>query len=248
VSTRIAFSKPTRDAAEEERLLGGFRAAGYDGLQLKTGQFTPWVHDADGFRARFPEPGVASALVLFDTLDDGGEERLDDVIDFAVAVGSERVVFCQNRDREGIGPEQVAELARTLSRFGRRAREHGVALSLHHHFGQPVMTPDDVRVFFDAVEDGAVGLTVDTAHLAKSGVDDLPGFIREFAPVIDNIHLKDYADGEWRLLGAGELDLDGILSALRDVGYAEWICVDEESAATLDDGLRLSREWISAHT
>ena len=248
MSTRIAFSKPTRDAAEEQQLLGGFRAAGYDGLQLKTGQFTPWVHDAEGFRARWGEPGVASALVLFDTLDDGGEQRLDDVIDFAVAVGSERVVFCQNRDREGIGPEQLADLAHTLSRFGRRAREHGVALSLHHHFGQPVMTPDDVRVFFGAVEDDAVGLTVDTAHLTKSGVDDLPRFFRDFASVIDNIHLKDYADGEWRLLGAGDLDLDGILGALRDVGYDGWICIDEESPASLADGLRLSREWMSAHT
>ncbi|GAA2089911.1 hypothetical protein GCM10009840_30930 [Pseudolysinimonas kribbensis] len=248
---RIAFSKPTRTDADTEALLGGFRAAGYDGLQLKMNQFTPWLDDAGAFRARYPEPGVASAVIFFDVPDAAGEERLARVIEFAGAVGSERVVYCQNRTHEGVDRALLEAYATSLSGHGRRARELGVALSLHHHFDQPVMTPDDVRAFFGAVQtaDGSplVGLTVDTAHLAKSGVEDIPGFIAEFAGVIDNIHLKDYADGQWRLFGQGDLDLVGILSALRDVGYPGWICVDEESSASLEDGLRVSRDWLDSH-
>jgi len=248
---RIAFSKPTHGDDETESLLNGFHAAGYQGLQLKMNQFTPWLDDAAAFRARYPEPGVASAVIFFDVPDAAGEQRLARVIDFAAAVGSERVIYCQNRTHEGVDRALLEGYAASLSAHGRRARELGVALSLHHHYDQPVMTPEDARIFFGAVEraDGAplVGLTVDTAHLAKSGVDDIPAFIAEFAGVIDNIHLKDVADGAWRLLGRGDLDLDGILTALAVAGYGGWICVDEESDASLANGLRLSREWMDAH-
>ncbi len=93
---------------------------------------------------------------------------------------------------------------------------------------------------------------MDTAHLAKSGVDDIPAFLAEFAPIVDNIHLKDYseqdrADGEWRLLGEGELDLDGILRQLAADDFEGWLCVDEESSASLDEGFRVSRAWLDHH-
>ena len=226
--SQLAFSKPTHGDDETRQLLTGFRAAGYPGLQLKMQQFTPWLDDPDGFMDLWTEPGVASALIWFDELDDGGVERLHRVVDFAVAVGSERVVYCHKHSRVGVSPTDLVRFASVLSEVGSAAGAGQVALSLHHHFEQPVMLPEDVRIFFGAVEDAAVKLTVDTAHLAKSGVEDIPGFIDEFAPVIDNIHLKDYADGEWRILGQGGLDLPGILAALERVGYDQWLCVDEE--------------------
>lgn len=247
MNARLAFSKPTPDPADELRLRTAFRPAGYEGLQLKMGQFLPWLDDPAGFRESWPEEGSASAVIFFDTLEADGAERLRRTIEFAGEVGSERVVFCHNHDRQGVTPERLGQYARELSEFGRRAADRGVALSLHHHFGQPVMTAEDAQIFFDAVEGSLVGLTVDTAHLAKSGIEDLPGFIRRFAGVIDNIHLKDYADGEWRLLGEGELDLVGILAALDDIGFAEWLCVDEETDSPLDTGLTVSRDWLAAH-
>jgi len=91
-----------------------------------------------------------------------------------------------------------------------------------------------------------LGLTVDTAHLARSGVEDLPGFIDAFGPFIDNLHLKDYADDDWRIVGQGDLDLVGVLDALDRAGYDGWLCIDEESSASLADGFRESREWLDA--
>jgi inosose dehydratase len=97
-------------------------------------------------------------------------------------------------------------------------------------------------VFFSAARQ--VGLTVDTAHLAKSGITDIAGLIRDFGGVIDNIHAKDYADGEFRILGRGALDFDGVMAALRDIDYGGWLCVDEESPASLAEGLRASQEYV----
>lgn len=245
---RRAFSKPTPDEQTFEAMMTGFRAEGYEGLQLKMGQFVPYLQEPQRFLDRWGEDtGRVSALIYFDTLDGSGAEKLAATVRFAEAVGSERVVFCHNHVREGVSETDLQEFARTISGFGADAAARGVAFSLHHHTDQPVMHPADVDVFFAAAAPGTVRLTVDTAHLARSGVADIPSFITEHAALIDNIHLKDYADGEWRLLGRGDLDLLGTLAALTEAGYDGWLCVDEESTADLPTGLTVSREWLDSH-
>ncbi len=241
---RRAFSKPVAPD-EVETLLSEFGPAGYDGLQLKSGQFLPWLDAPEQFRDRLAgRPGAAAVLIYFDELDD---DRMSAVIDFAAAVGTEMIVFCHNRSREGVTAADRAAMAVRLAAHGRRAGESGIKLSLHHHFDQPVMLPSDVREFWGAIDPGAIGLTVDTAHLAKSGVTDIPAFIREFASLIDNVHLKDVVDGSWRLVGQGDVDLDGILAALDEIGYDSWLCIDEESDASLEDGLQVSARWLDTH-
>lgn len=240
---RIAFSKPV-GPDDLDHLMRDFRSEGYEGLQLKTGQFMPFLAAPQEFLDTYPEPGVASALVYYDELDG---ERLDAVVDFAAAVGSEFVVFCHNRSRGTLVEGERVSIARELAEHAKRARDRGVGFSLHHHFDHPVMLPEDVREFWGAIEPGLIGLTVDTAHLAKSGVDDIAGFLGEFAEIVDNIHLKDYADGEWRLLGQGDLDLVAALDRLAADGFDGWLCVDEESTASLDDGFRVSKAWLDRH-
>ena len=119
-------------------------------------------------------------------------------------------------------------------------------LSLHNHHGQAVMTREDLEVFFGAIEEGAVGLTVDTAHLVKSGVTDVAGVIRDFAGVIDNFHLKDYADGQWRVLGSGAIDFEPIFAAIGDIGYDGWLSTDEESDAPLLPAMEHCVEFMKA--
>jgi sugar phosphate isomerase/epimerase len=76
-------------------------------------------------------------------------------------------------------------------------------------------------------------LTVDTAHLVKSGVEDVAGLIRDMAPVIDNFHMKDFADGEFKVLGQGRIDFAPIFAAVRQIGYSGVVSTDEESGAEL---------------
>ena len=242
----IAFSKPTRGDPGPRDLFAGFRSAGYAGLQLKGDQYGEFVADPPGFGRRWGgDPALTSALITMGTLDEAranGLARLRQVVAFAAATRAERVVFCHDHPRDGVTPADLRSYARTLSAVGREAADHGVALSLHHHYQQPVMHDEDFGAFFSAADH--VGLTVDTAHLAKSGVTDIPRLIRGFAPVIDNVHLKDYADGQWRLLGQGTLDFKAITAALGDVGYSGWLCVDEESPASLAQGFEVSRAYL----
>jgi inosose dehydratase len=244
---KIAFSKPTRDDAGQRELFDGFRSAGYAGLQLKGNQYGEFVADPPGFAGRWGgDQALTSALITMGTLDEAGANglaRLRQIVAFAAATRAERVVFCHDHPHDGVTSSDLRSYARILSAVGREAGDQGVALSLHHHYQQPVMVYDDFCAFFSAADH--VGLTVDTAHLAKSGVTDIGRLIRDFAPVIDNLHLKDYADGQWRLLGQGTLDFKAITAALDDVSYSGWLCVDEESPASLAEGFEVSRTYLT---
>lgn len=242
---KLAFSRPTADAAEQTLLFTTFRQAGFDGLQLKWGQFARYLEEPAAFHRDWGvDRGVVSGLIAAGALDDAGVASLRRVLAFARAVGSERVVFCHAAPRRGVTPAELREFARILSALGRGARDEGVHLSLHHHYEQPVMHWEDFACFYEAVEEGAVGLTVDTAHLVKSGIQDIAGQIRQFAPVIDNVHLKDFASGEFRVLGEGEIDFAPVFGALREIGYDGWLCADEESGSDLREGMAASYRFL----
>jgi len=244
---KLAFSKPTADDDERERLFSRFRTAGYDGLQLKPAQYGDYL----GCPERFVEdwgdvPGVAAALIFAAALDAAGVRAIRDLFQFARAVGAERIVFCHLRSRQDLTDVDIKGFARILSELGKEARQPGLKLSLHHHYDQPVMYRRDVDLFFGAVEEQAVGLTVDTAHLVKSGIDDIADLILDFRQVIDNFHLKDFAGGEWRLLGRGAIDFDPIFAAIQEIKFDGWLSADEESGSDLVGAMEECYQFMAA--
>lgn len=248
---KLAFSKPTRDTEAQRRLLLSYPEYGFDGLQLKGNQYGDYVGAPDGpdrFRADWGDaPGHVSSLITMNPLDAAGTERLLTLIDFAAGVGAERIVLCHDVPREGLQDSDLTGFAATLSDLAERSLERGVRLSLHHHTNQPVMHRRDFDVFFAAVRPDTLTLTVDTGHLVKSGITDVASLITDLAPVIDNLHLKDFADGEFRLLGQGTVELTGALAAIGRLGDGVTLCVDEESRADLAEGLRVSRDYLRDH-
>ena len=235
---KFAFSKPTSTVEETRELFQSFRAHGFDGLQLKYGQYEPYLDHPTRFNDEWGGfPGAAQALIAGGPLDQNDCMQLERIIGFASRIGAGTLVYCHCLPRAGKTPDDLRAYARKLSEIGKIAREQGVRLSLHHHHDQPVMLVEDADIFFGEVEDGAVGLTVDTAHLVKSGVEDVAGFIRRFAGVIDNFHMKDFRDGRFAVLGRGQIDFRPVFAAVRGIGYAGWVSADEESGAGLQEAL-----------
>ena len=103
---KLAFSKPTRGAEAQRRLLLSYPEYGFDGLQLKGNQYGDYVGVPDGpdrFRADWGDaPGHVSSLITMNPLDDAGTARLLALIEFAAEVGAERVVLCHDVAREGL--------------------------------------------------------------------------------------------------------------------------------------------------
>ena len=251
MNVRLAFSQPTTGDDEQRTLFREFRAAGYEGLQLKAGQYARYLNDPARFVAEWASsdaPGAASALIWGGRLDEEGTARLRRLFAFAQSVGAERIVFCHGVPRREVTPDDLRAFAHTLSDLGREARqEHGVALSRHHHFDQPVMHKDDFAMFFDAADPDALGLTLDTAHLVKSGIFDIAGIVRDYAAVLDTVHLKDFADGQWRVLGEGAIPFAPVFDSLHAVRYAGWLCADEESGSDTQTAMETCSRFVRAH-
>lgn len=236
---QLAFSRPTASKEEQQQLFERFRSFGYNGLQLKWGQYAPYLEEPERFAAAWERtPGIASALIAGGRLDADNVELLRSICRFASKVGTERIVFCHGIARDEVTAEDILAYADVLSELGQEAQEqYGVKLSLHHHHNNPVMYRSDFDVFFDRARPGTVGLTVDTAHLVKSGIDDVAEVIRSFGSVIDNFHLKDFAQGDWRVLGQGVIDFAPIFAAIGSIGYDGWISADEESGGGVLEGM-----------
>lgn len=229
---KLAFSAPTRDEQQTRELFEGFKAAGYQGLQLKPAQYHAYLDEPEALLEAWPQlRGAVSGLICAGRLDEAGRTHLGRVCRFAGAVRAERIIFCHGEPREPLTSADLERFADQLDELGGEAREQGTKLSLHHHHNQPCMHRRDFDIFFGRAR--SFGLTVDTAHLAKSGIRDLAEVIRTFGWAIDNFHMKDFAEGQFRVLGQGEIDFEPIHTAVHAIGYDGWVAADEESGGEI---------------
>ena len=218
-------------------MFSNYRECGYDGLQLKGGDYQPFLESPAGLFERWPAlRGGISGLILGQSLSEAGVAMLRKTIRAAGEYGADRVIFCDCSPR-GTAAD-LKRSAKLLSDLGAEALALKTKLSLHHHHNQPVMTREEMRLFFAEVGNGTVGLTIDTAHLLKSGIEDVGGVIREFSGVIDNFHIKDFANGEFVPLGTGVLNLKDVGAAIRAIGYKGWLRADEESGLAAEPSMR----------
>ena len=238
---KFAFSIPTSDDAEQRRLFAGFRPSGFDGLQLKGGQYARYLSEPARFLAEWESN---AGLIYGGGLDPDGVAALRRVLKFAAAIQAEKLIFCHSLPRAGVTETDIRQFAHQLSDLGEEAAAQGVTLSLHHHYDQPVMHRSDMELFFSAAKSGAVGLTLDTAHLIKSGIADIAGVVQDFGAVLDNVHLKDFSDGQFQTLGNGEIAFEPVFAALHCLDYQGWLCADEESGVGVEASLGASFEFL----
>ncbi|MFG1851054.1 TIM barrel protein [Actinomadura geliboluensis] len=211
-------------AAERAALLAGY------GLR-PVGGFAPVVlHDPD----RDPLPEVRRVLSGF------GMERSNERLTLVLAA----VTGLDGYDeRPALDAAGWAALLGNLDRIDAVAADAGVRAVLHPHVGTMVERSDEV----DRVLAGsAIPLCLDTGHLLIGGTD--PGELAARAPRrIAHVHLKDvdaalaaavrtgatsYTDavraGIYRPLGAGDIDIAGIVRSLEGAGYDGWYVLEQD--------------------
>ena len=213
-----------RDPAEVSEMLAGY------GLGL-VGGFVPAV---------LHEPRVRDkelALV---------ERRAE----FFAAAGADVVVLAASTGSADYG--EVSELDegawRTLFESLVAVEEicerHGVAVSLHQHYGTVIERDDQLLRFLEGSE---MGLCLDTGHLAIGGGD--PVEVAKLAGNrVNHVHLKDVdrevaarlagreldfkeaaQKGAFRPLGEGDVDVGRLLEALEGVGYSGWYVLEQDT-------------------
>jgi len=145
-----------------------------------------------------------------------------------------------------------------LTALAEHLADAGVRLAYHHHMGTVVETAAEVDALMANTGD-AVGLTVDTGHLAFAG-DDAVAVLRRYAPRVLHIHCKDLRRAPWRAArdadasfmqavldgvftvpGDGCIDFAAVARAVADIDYAGWLVVEAEQDPAVAPPLEYAR-------
>ncbi|MGI8860135.1 MAG: TIM barrel protein [Rubrobacteraceae bacterium] len=203
--------------------------------------------------------GFVPAVLHEPSQRDGELVRVEERAGFFAAAGADVLVLAADTEAEDY--ERVAELDEgawdtlfdSLKRVEEVCDRHGIAVSLHHHYGTVIERDDQVKRFLESSE---MGLCLDTGHLVIGGSDPV-----EIAGIagdrINHVHLKDVdhvvterlgareltfkeaaRKGAFRPLGDGDVDVGGIVERLESSGYSGWYVLEQDTVveAEPDEG------------
>ncbi len=157
-------------------------------------------------------------------------------------------------------------LLANLARVRAVAARHGVLAVLHPHVGTMVENSGEVLRVLDG---SSVALCLDTGHLLIGGTDPAE-LARQVPGRIAHTHLKDVngsvaakvrsgritytegvREGMYRPLGAGDVDVEAIVSVLGRRGYDGWYVLEQDTILTAEPAgegpvadVRTSAEYV----
>ena len=116
-------------------------------------------------------------------------------------------------------------------------KEFDQKIAIHNHGPEDTLFPTPQSAF-DVIKtlDSRIGLCVDIGHAARAGVDPAES-IRKYAARVYDLHMKDSIAivGATKDIpvevGAGRLNIRGVLSALRDIKYTGVVAFEYEKPA-----------------
>ena len=149
-------------------------------------------------------------------------------------------------------------------------REEGFEPVIHPHAGTYLETAEEIDRLMDRIDGSLVGLCLDTGHFRYGGAVPAQA-IRDYAPLLRHVHLKDCRTGVLRSvaargadlsaalhdsvfcrLGSGDADIEAAVGALRAIGYEGWLVVEQDQVLTARDtreslvaGQRANREHLT---
>jgi inosose dehydratase len=143
----------------------------------------------------------------------------------------------------GLRPEAWDRFAEHVAGASEVCRGRGYDPTFHHHAGTYVEAPWEIDELLNRTD---VGLCLDTGHLVLGGGDPLQA-VRKWGPRVNHVHLKDirravideviregasmmevWRRGAFCRLGAGDLDIDAVLTELLAYDYAGWLVVEQD--------------------
>lgn len=125
-----------------------------------------------------------------------------------------------------------------------RCRDRGLEPVFHYHLGTDVETEAEADRLLELTD---LAICLDTGHLALAGGDPVAA-VHRWAGRIGQVHLKDadlaahrrvrdaggglaevVAAGGFCALGAGDVDLAGVLRGLDEIGYTGWLVIEQDA-------------------
>ena len=144
--------------------------------------------------------------------------------------------------RGGYSAGEIKSLGASMNELGRMAKDLGLRVGYHPHFGTLGETREGLERVLDVTDPQYVGLIADVAHL-KLGGSDPAEVIRTYHQRLILVHLKDVRRDAYELarqnrdqvgklnprfceIGHGVVDLATVTSTLREIRYQGWVIVE----------------------
>lgn len=242
-----------------DRVLAEMKQAGLAATELGPEGFLPTdttelVELLDGYGLSCV--GGFVPVVLFKDDHDPADD-LAGPLESLVAAGSGVVVLAAATGQDGyddrpvLDETQWATLLSNLDRLAEIVAARGLTAVLHPHVGTMV----ENRAEVDRVLAGStIPLCLDTGHLLIGGTDPL-ALTKAVPERVAHAHLKDVnaglaakvqsgeltytqavAAGMYVPLGAGDIDIAGIVKTLEDNGYDGWYVMEQDKILDADPG------------
>lgn len=226
-------------------------AAGYTGVEIFDGNLLEYADRKADLKALLSDNGLdllavySGANLIFPDVAGEEFEKIRRIADLAAEFGTTHLVIGGGAKRLS-GPQSGDRAATGAGLETCREIADGAGLEAHYH---PHLTtlaeaPDEIAEIFDHT---AIHFCPDTAHLAAGGCD-VPGLIRQWADRITYVHLKGLQSEPFGFtpLGQGDLDMDAIAHALKDIGFSGWITTELDAWPDPAAGALESYDWLKA--
>ena len=114
--------------------------------------------------------------------------------------------------------EHKQYIVETLNEAGRLITDQGLTPVLHQHTGTCIESRDETYATLDAMDHAHLKFGPDVGQLKKGGVDPVK-VVKDYLPLVQHMHLKDYDGKDKRLvyycpLGEGTVDIPAILNLM----------------------------------
>jgi len=124
------------------------------------------------------------------------------------------------------------DIVTTLNELGKAVTDLGLTPALHQHTGTCVESRDETYAVMETVDTRVMKFGPDIGQLQKGGSDPVQ-VVKDFLPLVQHMHLKDYAGGPNYLgycpLGQGKVDIPAILGMMEGRKTAGLVMVELDS-------------------
>ena len=144
-----------------------------------------------------------------------------------------------------------ANILAALNEVGRALTDLGLTPVLHQHTGTCIETRDETYAIMEAVDTRYMKFGPDIGQLQKGGADPVQ-VVKDFLPLVQHMHLKDFSGGESFLgycpLGQGKVNLPAILAMMDGKKIDGMVMVELDSSAnqpvTARDAATTARAYL----
>jgi inosose dehydratase len=120
----------------------------------------------------------------------------------------------------------------TLNEIGKAVTDMGLTAVLHQHTGTCVESREETYAVMESVDTSVMKFGPDIGQLQKGGSDPVQ-VVKDFLPLVQHMHLKDYVGGANYLgycpLGQGKVDIPAILAMMEGRKTAGLVMVELDS-------------------